>query len=95
MKLLIAVPAMMMLCAAPAFAQVTQPPADGAGAIFKALDTNADSSLSLAEVQKADASVEKADFDRYDADKSAALSLDEFNAWHSDMEDAEKHSGTH
>lgn len=93
MKLMIAIPAFGILCAAPAFAQVTSPPADDAGAIFKALDSNADTKLSLAEIRKADASVVKADFDRYDADKSAALSLDEFSKWHSDMSSA--HKGDH
>jgi len=93
MKLLIAVPAFMMLCAAPALAQTPASPPEtpqDAGAIFKALDANADATLSLAEVQRADASVQKADFDRYDADKSAALSLDEFSQWHSDMTAAGK-----
>lgn len=89
MKYLIAVPAFALLCAAPAFAQTpSSPPAapqDDAGAIFKSLDANADATLSLAEVQRADASVQKSDFDRYDADKSAALSLTEFELWHSDM----------
>ena len=89
MKYLIALPAFALLCAAPAFAQVAgsspEAPQDDAGAVFKSLDANADSTLSLAEVQRADSSVQKSDFDRYDADKSSALSLTEFEQWHSDM----------
>lgn len=48
---------------------------------FGMTDANRDGSLSLAEVQKMDATVTQADFNKYDADKSKSLSKMEFQKW--------------
>jgi hypothetical protein len=48
-------------------------------ALFKRIDTDADGSLSKAELEKFDPEAAKS-FDKYDADKDSKLSLSEFDA---------------
>jgi len=81
--------ATLLAFTAPAFAQVTtaQPPATAPATKpahedkFAMVDADKSGSLSLAEVQKADATVTQAGFDTYDADKSKGLSKAEFQKW--------------
>jgi hypothetical protein len=75
------VTATLAVLAAPALAQTptTQPAMKDDH--FAMADANKDGALSLAEVQKADAKVTQADFDKYDADKSKSLSKPEFQKW--------------
>ena len=90
MKTLLATATLAVL-AAPALAQppsttpAAQPPVATHPATkddhFAMSDANKDGALSLAEVQKADAKVTQADFDKYDADKSKSLSKAEFQKW--------------
>ncbi len=89
-KMLLATATLAVL-AAPALAQppattpTAQPPAIAQPATkndhFVMSDANKDGALSLAEVQKSDAKVTQADFDKYDADKSKSLSKAEFQKW--------------
>ncbi len=48
---------------------------------FIALDADKSGSLTLSEVKAANAAVNQADFDKYDADKSKSLSKPEFDKW--------------
>jgi len=78
--------ATLAVLSAPALAQTpTAKPHDEhattAESAFKKHDANADGALTLAEVQKADSKVTEADFGKYDADKNASLSKDEFAKW--------------
>jgi len=86
MKVIIA-SATLLAFAAPALAQVTTQQPSTAPAMksahdgFTMHDSDKNGSLSLAEVQKADATVTQAGFDTYDADKSKGLSEAEFMKW--------------
>lgn len=86
------VTATLAVLAAPALAQPpsssTTPDQPGSTATHKQgddhfgmTDSNRDGSLSLAEVQKMDATVTQADFNKYDTDKSKSLSKMEFQKW--------------
>ncbi|MEZ5937303.1 MAG: hypothetical protein R3C52_03700 [Hyphomonadaceae bacterium] len=69
---------------APQQAQSTVKPdagPDRAETTFAAIDKNQDGSLTMAEVKAADTRVTQDDFDKYDADKSKALSKSEFKEW--------------
>lgn len=79
--------ATLAVLAAPALAQ-TPPKPDAhaahettAEAAFKKHDANGDGGLTLAEVQKVDSKATEADFAKYDGDKNASLSKDEFAKW--------------
>ena len=79
--------ATLAVLATPALAQTPPKPDQHAThettaeAAFKKHDANSDGALTLAEVQKADGKVTEADFSKYDGDKNASLSKDEFAKW--------------
>jgi hypothetical protein len=49
--------------------------------VFAKADADKNGGLTISEVKLHDATVTQADFDKYDADKSKALSKAEFEAW--------------
>jgi hypothetical protein len=84
MKKTLVVAAAAFALAAPAFAQQssTMPakPEKHADA-FAQIDTDKNGALSLTEIKMVDVSVTQADFDKYDADKTASINKAEFDKW--------------
>lgn len=88
--------------AAPAFAQQPATPAVPAtpatppaaaeqkADLFANIDADKNGSLSLAEVKIHDVAVTQADFDKYDADKSASISKSEYAKWNAEAKKADK-----